>query len=133
MPQSPSVNVFVTSFQQFLFQLVYWIPKLIVALLIWYVGKYFLGLAINWLKKVDIPGTKLDDKLIEKFGQLLLPVGKFLLALIILDYFGIGESLISAVVSGMTYTVAIALGLAFGRALEPEAKETVERFKKYLK
>ena len=128
----PTPDVFVSSFQQLVAQLFIWIPKLIVALIIWYLGKYFLGLAVGWLKKVDIPGTKVDNKLIDKFSDVFLPVGKILLFLIVLDYLGIGQSLIGAVASGLTFAVAITLGIAFGRALEPEAKDVVTKIKKYI-
>ena len=130
---TPTANIIISSFQLLVSQLVVWIPKLLIALVIWYVGKYFLALAIKWLKKIDVPGTKLDEKLIKKFGDIFLPAGKFLLFLIVLDYLGIGQSLISAFASGLTFAVAIALGIAFGKALEPDAKETVEKLKKYIK
>lgn len=130
---TPAANVIVGSFQQLIAQLLVWIPKLIIALVIWYIGKYFLSLALRWLKKVDIPGTKLDEKVVNKFGDVFLPVGKFLLFLIVLDYLGIGQSLISAFVSGLTFAVAITLGISFGKALEPDAKEAVEKLKRHIK
>jgi len=52
--------------------------------------------------------------------------------LVVLDYLGVGRTIIGAVASGLTLMVAIALGLAFGKALEEDAKEIVQQFKKHL-
>lgn len=125
-------DVFINSFQQLLNQMVAWIPKLVVALIIWHVGKYALALVGKWVKKIDIPKTKIDNKLIDKFSHIMVGVGKILLFLIVLDYLGIGRSVVAAFANGLTLSVAIALGIAFGRALEGEAKNVVLTVKKYI-
>jgi hypothetical protein len=128
----PLVTVFVSSFQQLIYQLFNFIPKILVALIIWWVGMYFVNLGVNLLKRFEPKEVKPVKKLLESLAYVLLPLGKVLLFLIILDYLGIGRSVIQAIVSGFTFAIAIALGLAFGRALEPDAKEIVESVKKQL-
>ena len=126
--------VFLNSFQQLINQLVVWLPKLIIALLIWWLGKNLLTLTTKWIKKIDIPGTKIDNRLIKRFNHLFMWVGKFILALVILDYLGIGQTIIGAIANGLTLTFALALGIAFGQALKPEAENMVSEVKKkYLK
>jgi len=63
--------------------------------------------------------------LIEIFGRLIL-------VLVILDFLGIGRTIIAALAQGVTYAIAIALGLSFGKALEKDATKAVENFRKLL-
>ena len=125
-------NIIVTALNQLAIQLVDLLPKLIITLIIWWVGKYIITLGVKLIRKIDIRGTKIDNKIINASSSVILIAGKVLLVLIILDYWGIGRTIIAALVNGLTITFAIALGLAFGKALEPEAKNLVERFKKKL-
>lgn len=125
-------NIIVTALNQLAVQLANLFPKLIITLIIWWVGKYLINLGAKLIRKIDIKGTKIDDKIISASSSIILIAGKILLVLIILDYWGIGKTIIGALVNGLTITFAIALGLAFGKALEPEAKNLVERFKKKL-
>ena len=124
--------IFFTAMQQLLYQLVGFIPKLIVALIIWIVGKYFIGVGINLIRKVQIKGAKPVNKLVESLAYILLPLGKVLLFLIILDYLGIGRTVINALLSGLTFAIAIAVGLAFGKAFEDDARAIVESVKRQL-
>lgn len=125
-------NVFVTAGQQLVVQLVDLIPKLIVAIIIWIVGKYFLNLLVGLVRSVKVKELKPVNRLIESFAFLILPIGKVLLALIVLDYLGIGRTVISAFLNGLTIAIAIALGIAFGKALEEDAKALVRSAKKEL-
>ncbi len=125
-------DIVVIALNQLIVQLVNIFPKLVITIIIWFVGKYLIDLAISLLKKVDIKGTKIDNKIVDLFSTIILVAGKVFLVLIIMDYWNIGETIINALVSGLTYTLAIAFGLAFGRALEPEAKNIVEELKKKL-
>lgn len=127
-----SFSIIVTALEQLSIQLINLLPKLIITLIIWLVGKYLINLGVRLIRKIDIKGTKIDDKMISASSSIILIAGKILLVLIILDYWGIGKTIISALANGLTFTFAIALGLAFGKALEPEAKNLVERFKKKL-
>ena len=54
------------------------------------------------------------------------------MVLVILDFLGVGRTIIGAIASGLTLMVAIALGLAFGKALEEDAKDVVRQFKEHL-
>ena len=127
-----SFNIVVIALNQLVVQLVNLLPKLIITLIIWWVGKYLINLGVRLIRKIDIKGTKIDDKIISASSSIILIAGKILLVLIILDYWGIGKTIIGALANGLTITFAIALGLAFGKALEPEAKNLVTRFKKKL-
>jgi len=98
------------------------IIKVLVALLIWWLGKKLLAGAVKLAAKVDL-GIKKIPEVVEK-------VGKVVLALVVLDYLGIGRTIIAALVNGLTLMIAIALGLAFGQALAPEAKKIVSRFQR---
>jgi small conductance mechanosensitive channel len=129
---SPAL-VFFSAMQQLLNQLVGFIPKLLVAIIIWVVGKYIIGLGVNLIKRVQLKGVaKPVNKLVESLAYILLPLGKVILFLIILDYLGIGRTVINALLSGVSFAIAIAVGLAFGKAFEDDAKALVESVKKQL-
>jgi len=127
------ITVILSALNELIRQLVALVPHLLVSLIIWWLGSWVLNLGEMLLKKINIPGTKLDDRAIDVLVKVAMPAGKVVLVLIILDYLGIGRSIISAVATGVTLTIAIALGLAFGRALEPQAKEVVGQVDKYLR
>ncbi len=127
-----SFNIIVAALNQLAIQLVNLLPKLVITLIIWWVGKYLINLGVKLIRKINIKETKIDNKIISAFSPIILIGGKILLVLIILDYWGIGKTIIGALTNGLTFTFAIALGLAFGKALEPEAKNLVEIFKKRL-
>ena len=129
-PNLITQNPVAYSLEGFYFQLLNIIPTIVVALIIWIIGDYLIGLGIKLLRKVDIKGTNLDNQLIGVLSTILSTVGKVVLFLVILDYLGIGRTLIGAVMQGLTLTVAIALGLSFGKALEGDAKNLVDSFKK---
>lgn len=119
--------------QQMFAQMWAWVPQIIVALIIWWLGNRLLVWGAALLRRMDIPYTKLDNKAVDMLIKIAMPLGKLILVLIVLDYLGIGRSIISALATGLTLTVAIALGLAFGKALEPEAESVVKEFKRKLK
>ncbi|MCD6225743.1 hypothetical protein J7J95_01525 [bacterium] len=125
-------NIVLESLNQVWTQMLVFIPKIIVALIIWVIGKYLINLGVALVRKIDIKGTKIDDYLIGVFSKVVLVVGKFLLLLVILDFLGVGRAIIGAIANGLTLMVAIAFGLAFGKALEEDAKEVVRQFKKHL-
>jgi small-conductance mechanosensitive channel len=127
-----SFNIVLGSLNQVWVQMLIFIPKIILAIIIWVVGKYLINLGVALVRKIDIKGTKIDDYLIGVFSKVVLVAGKFLLFLVVLDFLGVGRTIIGAVASGLTLMVAIALGLAFGKALEEDAKEIVQQFKKHL-
>jgi len=121
--------VIVNSISSLITQLISAIPMLIVALLIWWIGQWVIDKGLMILKKFDLKNTKFDNKLISTLSPLLSLFGRFILVLMILDYLGIGENVVGAVANGLTFAIAIALGLAFGKALEPDAKMIHEHLK----
>lgn len=125
-------EVFLGSFQMLLTQLIIWVPKLIIALLLWWLGNMLLRLIAKGLRIIDIPGMDLDNKLIGKFNSVLIFLGKFLLALIVLDFLGIGEIVIGAIAGGLTLTIALMLGISFGLSLKPTTDKIVEQFTRRL-
>jgi small conductance mechanosensitive channel len=127
-----SVSVIYTSLAQVWFQMLMFVPKVIVAIFIWVIGKYLINLAVNLIRRIDIKGTKIDDYLVRIFSGTVLVLGKILLVLVILDYLGVGRTILGAIANGLTLTVAIALGLAFGKALEDDAKDVIREFKRHL-
>jgi hypothetical protein len=125
-------QVFVGSIQTLLFQMINFLPKLVVAILIWWVGKYIIHLAVHFLGKIRFEGAKPVNNLVEMLGNLIMPFGKVVLFFVILDYLGIGRTVINALLSGLTFAVAIALGLAFSKAIEDDVKKLVDDAKKHL-
>lgn len=127
------VEIFRDSFQTLMTQLLLWLPKLVISLIIWVVGQWLIELAAGWLARADIKGIEVDNWLLGKVSQILRILGKVILLLWILDYLGVGETITGALVNGLTFTIAITLGLAFGRALEPEASRWVGELKKSVR
>lgn len=109
------------------------IITLVVVVLIWVIGNWVLGLILSLVSKINIPGTKLDDKVLEKFKPIISIAWKLILITVILDYIGVGQIIISALLGGISLTIAIALGLSFGDALKPYAKDLVDKFAKEVK
>jgi hypothetical protein len=128
-----SLNIFVEAMRQLVYQMAGLFPKIILAVVIWVFGKYFLNLGIQLLKRINIKGTDLDDQIVAFLTKVALPLGKFILALIVLDYLGVGRTIIGAVMNGLTLAVAIALGFAFGQALTEDAKRVVSEIRKHVK
>lgn len=120
------------SVNQLIVQVVDVLPRIILAILIWYVGRYLIKLAAKVIRKADLPGT-FDDAARELLARTVNIVGRILLVLIVLDYLGIGNTVVGAITQGLVFAVAIALGIAFGDALKPEAAKIVKDAQKQLK
>lgn len=127
-----SFNVILTALNQVWVQMLVFVPKIIVALIIWIIGKYIINLGVKIIRKINVKGTKVDDSLIGVITGVVLVVGKILLVLVILDYLGVGRTIVAAIAGGLTLTVALVLGLSFGKALEEDAKEVVRKFKEHV-
>lgn len=127
-----TAQIFFSSMQQLLFQLINFIPKLLVAIIIWSVGKSLIAWGVTLLKRVKVKGAKPVNKIVESLATVLLPLGKVLLFLIVMDYLGIGRTVIQSLLSGLTFAIAIAFGIAFGRALEDDARTLVKSVKEEL-
>src|SRR3989344_4894168 len=98
-----TVSVILVALNQIVGQLINVLPKLIIALIIWYLGKYFLNLAVSLVGKFDLKHTKVDDKAIETLGLVINGIGRVILILVILDYLGIGRSVVAAIAQGITF------------------------------
>jgi len=127
-----SFNIILAALNQVWVQMLVFIPKAIVAIVIWIIGKYFINLGVKLIRKINIKGTKIDDYLIGILSKVVLVVGKILLVLVVFDFLGIGRMIMGAIASGLTLTIAIALGLSFGKALEEDAKGIVQQFREHL-
>lgn len=117
------------SLNLFLTQTVAFVVKLLVAYVIWLIGKYLINLAVSLLEKADIKKVKIDDAIRNTLISIGVPAAKVVLVLVILDFLGVGSSILGAMAQGVTFTIAIALGISFGEALKPEAKRIVEQVK----
>lgn len=115
------VGSFLDSMDLFISQVLLFIPKLIFAYLLWLVGKWLISLAISFVKRYNF-----DDRIRNSFLMIFVPASKVILFLVILDTFGIGSSIIQSVFNAIALSIAIALGLSFGRALEPEAQRLTD-------
>lgn len=127
-----AIDVIFNALNHLITQLIVILPKLIIALLIWYVGKYILSFTSSVIRKFDIKSTDMDDIFIDRVAIAINVVGRIVLIMVILDFLGIGSSIIAAVAQGVTFAVAIALGISFGKALEPDAKKMVEIIRHFL-
>lgn len=127
-----SFNVVLGALNQVWIQMLVFIPKIIIAIIIWVIGKYLIKLGVALIRRLDVKGAKIDNYLTGVFSNIILVVGKILLVLVILDYLGVGKTVVGAIAGGLTLTVAIALGLSFGKALEEDARQLVQCFKGHL-
>lgn len=125
-----TLQILLIATNQITTQLVAVMPKLIISLIIWYLGRYLISVSGKLLKQIDFENTSIDDRAIETLTVVINAVGTIILILIILDYLGIGTSVVSAIAQGVTFAIAIALGISFGKALEPDAKEIILSLKK---
>ena len=116
--------------QIFFTEVILFIPKLIAAYIIWLIGSWVIDKFMHFIDAIDVKRFKFDDHIRLVAKGVLKPVAKFLLILVILDTFGIGSNIISALANGLTATIAIALGLSFGKALEDDATTVVKSLKK---
>jgi small-conductance mechanosensitive channel len=117
-----SLSIFLAQTGEFLI-------KLIAAYIIWLIGKFLINSAVSLLEKADIKKWKIDDTIRNTLIDIGRPTAKVVLVLVILDFLGVGSSIIGALAQGISFTIAIALGLSFGEALKPEAKRIVEQIK----
>jgi len=124
------LNPFVDSVVLFVSQLVLYLPKLLFAYVLWLVGKWLIDKGVKLINLTNIKALKKADKLRDVVEKAFIITAKVLLILVILDTFGIGSTIIGALLSGLTWMIAIALGLSFGKALEPAAKEIVDGIRK---
>ena len=126
-------DIFISTFQQLGQQIGIFFPKVIIAVVIWLVGNYFIGLAVKVLRRIHVKGLKWDVRVINLLVRVAVPVFKFLLVMVVLDYMGIGRTVIGALVNGLSLAIAISLGMAFGRALEEDARGVIGLVREQLR
>ncbi len=120
------LNPLIYASQEFVSRLGIIVPKIFVAVIIWLVGAYVINLITRIIRKIDIRGTSWDRKIIEFAVQVVKPLGKFILVLVIMDYLQIASQVVGALAQGLSLTIALALGISFGKALEDDAEQVVE-------
>ncbi len=126
------IATMIRSLELFFSEVLLVVPKLIVAYLIWLIGKWLINLGMKSLDLLQIKKWKVDDSIRNMIKRIFAPAAKIILILVILDTLGIGANVVAALSNALTFTFAIALGLAFGRALEPDAKGVIESMKRGL-
>lgn len=127
------VNAIADSLGRLVVDAIRLIPMIIVAIIIWLIGIALINLATSLIRRIDLKGTNLDNRVLSILAKIVSVAGRIILILIILDYFGIGEAILAALAGGLTLTFAIAIGLAFGRAIEEDARNLWESTKGELK
>ena len=123
------ISTLLNSFELLLSQLILLLPKLLFAYILWLIGKWLITVGVKLINLTNIEALRKADKLRNALVRAFVVTTKILLILVILDTFGIGSTVVGALLSGLTWMIAIALGLAFGRALEPVAKEIVDEIR----
>jgi hypothetical protein len=117
------------SLGMFLAQTGNFVVKLIAAYIIWLLGKFLINSAVKLIESTDIKKWSFDDSIRNTLINVGKPTAKVVLVLVILDFLGIGSTIIGAMAQGVTFTIAIALGISFGEALKPEAQRIVNQIK----
>lgn len=133
VPPQLGAEVIINALNELVRDMLSFLPRLIIALLIWYIGRYLVKFAVGLVRKFDLPKTKAEDEAVNTIARGIEIFGRIVLVLIILDYLGIGRTVVGAIANGLTFAVAIALGLSFGKALEPDAKAVVDVVRKIVK
>jgi H+/Cl- antiporter ClcA len=122
----------ISSLETFLSQIVLIIPKVLLGYVLWLIGIWLINTAMSALDILEVEKWKIDDKIRSKIKVIFVPVAKGLLVLVILDTLGIGSGVIAAILSSVTLAIAITTGLAFGKALEEDAKKVVSKIKEAM-
>lgn len=125
-------NVVYAATYQLIMDVLRAIPFLFAAIIIWWIGNMVINAAVSLMKKVDFRGTRFDDKLMGILIPIVQYAGKFFLVLIVMDYLGIGETVIGSILNAMTFGIAIALGIAGGKAFEMDAKSIYDEVRRKI-
>lgn len=126
------LNQITSSLGLFLSQLLITIPKLIIAYVIWLLGSWLINLGLKGLDLFQVEKWKVDDSIRNIVKKIFAPTAKVVLILVLLDFLGIGSNVVAALTNALAFTFAIALGLAFGRALETDAQKVVDSMRREL-
>lgn len=123
------LSPFIDSLNILLAQLILFLPKILFAYILWLIGKWLINVGVRLINLTKIDALRKADGLRRALKNVFVITAKVLLILIILDTFGIGSTVVGALLSGLTWTIAIALGLSFGKALEPIAKDIIDEIR----
>jgi small conductance mechanosensitive channel len=124
-----TLDLLKSTLEGFANQLISFLPKLIIALIIWYIGKYLLGITLSLIKKIELKEADEDEKAISRLAGIVDVGGRIVLVLVILDYLGIGRDLIEALTQAVTLAIAITFGVSFGNAMQEDAKKILHSLK----
>lgn len=114
-------------------QILTFVPMLLIALIIWFLGSYLIEIGGKLFKKYFVKNIHpTPQSHLNLMARTLIVAGKIFLILFILDFLGIGKTFIMAFTSSLSNAIAIMIGLSFGLALQDDAKKLIENVKKYL-
>jgi hypothetical protein len=114
-------------------QILAFLPMLLIALIIWFLGSYLIEIGGKLFKKYFVKNIHpTPQSHLNLITRTIVVAGKIFLILFILDYLGIGKTFIVALTSSLSNAIAIMIGLSFGLALQDDAKKVIENVKKYL-
>jgi hypothetical protein len=114
-------------------QILAFLPHLLIALIIWFLGSYLIEIGGKLFKKFFVKNVHTASQSHLNFmARVLIVAGKVFLILFILDYLGIGKTFVFALTNSLSNAIAIMLGLSFGLALQDDAKKVIENVKNYL-
>jgi hypothetical protein len=114
-------------------QILAFLPHLLIALIIWFLGSYLIEIGGKLFKKFFIKNIHATSQThLNLMARVLIVAGKIFLILFILDYLGIGKTFVLALTNSLSNAIAIMLGLSFGLALQGDAKKVIDNVKKYL-
>ena len=117
------------SAREFLLGVIYYIPQVIVAILVLFTG----FLLADFVKKIIKGSTKmLNFKSAALFGNIARIAILVFSILVALNLLGIGSAIINIILIGFVSMFSLAGGLAFGLGGKEAARDAIEDFKKSL-
>ncbi len=121
------------SVTQFFLSMLGYLPKLLIAVIIWFVGSYLIELGVKFFRSIFVQQTHDTNKShLKLITRIVSVIGKIFLVLFILEYLGIGQTFVTAFVSSLSNALAIMIGLSFGLALQDDAKKIISDIKNYF-
>jgi hypothetical protein len=113
-------------------QIIVFMPKLVIAVIIWFLGSYLIEIGSKFFKKMILSRFKTSKPHLSMITSIVTVFIKMFLVLFILDFLNIGKTFVDALVSSLTNALAIMIGLSFGLALQDDAKKIITDIKTYF-
>jgi hypothetical protein len=113
-------------------QILVFLPKLIIAAIIWFLGSYLIEIGSKFFRKYIVSKFKTSKPHLNLITTIVSVFIKIFLVLFILDFLNIGKTFVDALVSSLTNALAIMIGLSFGLALQDDAKKILKDIKTYF-